>query len=77
MSAEGRLKELGIVLPEAVAPNFNYIPTVLTGNLLWVSGQVARGPDGKLITGKVRKFYGSLISFLFLLFSSGGQRVEY
>ncbi|MEE2759813.1 MAG: RidA family protein [Pseudomonadota bacterium] len=37
---EARLKELGIELPEAVAPVANYVPYVITGNLVIVSGQI-------------------------------------
>ncbi|RAX42358.1 RidA family protein [Rhizobium tropici] len=37
---EGRLKELGIVLPEAAAPAANYVPYVISGNLLYLSGQL-------------------------------------
>lgn len=45
---ENRLKELGITLPEAAAPIANYVPAVITGNLLVISGQLCLGPDGKL-----------------------------
>jgi enamine deaminase RidA (YjgF/YER057c/UK114 family) len=31
---------MGVALPAAVAPGANYVPTVKTGNLLFVSGQV-------------------------------------
>ena len=37
---EARLEELGIELPEAAAPAANYVPYVITGNQLWVAGQV-------------------------------------
>ncbi len=37
---DGRLAELGIELPPASAPAGNYVPTVQTGNLLFISGQV-------------------------------------
>jgi len=49
---DARLSELGIELPAAPAPAANYVPFVRTGNQLFVSGQVAAGPDG-LITGKL------------------------
>jgi enamine deaminase RidA (YjgF/YER057c/UK114 family) len=49
---EARLAELGIVLPEAVAPIANYVPYVISGDSLYVSGQVSLGPDGG-ITGVV------------------------
>ncbi|MFM9973664.1 MAG: RidA family protein [Beijerinckiaceae bacterium] len=45
---EKRLQELKITLPVATAPVANYVPFVITGNLLVISGQVCFGPDGKL-----------------------------
>ncbi len=44
---EARLKELGITLPAAATPAANYVPTVRTGNLVFVAGQVTL-KDGKL-----------------------------
>ncbi|SEH92987.1 Enamine deaminase RidA, house cleaning of reactive enamine intermediates, YjgF/YER057c/UK114 family [Rhizobium tibeticum] len=35
-----RLKEMGISLPEAAAPAANYVPYVISGNLLYISGQL-------------------------------------
>jgi enamine deaminase RidA (YjgF/YER057c/UK114 family) len=55
VSAEQRLKERGIVLPEAPAPVANYAPSVRTGNLVFVSGQGPRKSDGTFATGKVGK----------------------
>ena len=40
MSSEKRLAELGIALPEAPQPVAAYIPAVISGNLLFVSGQL-------------------------------------
>jgi enamine deaminase RidA (YjgF/YER057c/UK114 family) len=37
---EARLAELGIELPQAAAPAANYVPYVVSGNLVFVSGQV-------------------------------------
>ena len=39
MSAEARLKELGIVLPKVPAPVANYLPYRIAGNLLFLAGQ--------------------------------------
>ena len=53
MAAEERLKELGIELPLPTRPVANYVSTVKTGNLLFLSGH---GPhyDGKTrISGKL------------------------
>lgn len=47
-TVDARLKELGITLPAAAAPIANYVPAVLSGNLLVISGQLCLGPDGKL-----------------------------
>ena len=52
MSIEARLAELGVILPDAPAPAANYVPWVRTGNLLFVSGQIAANEDG-FITGKL------------------------
>lgn len=45
---ESRLKDLGIILPAAAAPIANYVPSVITGSLLVISGQLCLGPDGKI-----------------------------
>jgi len=48
-----RLAELGVTLPQPAAPIANYVPAVITGNLLFVSGQVPMR-DGKIAyTGKL------------------------
>ena len=52
MSHDARLAELKIVLPEALAPVANYVPYQLSGNLLFISGQISNGADG-LIRGKL------------------------
>ena len=43
---EERLSALGLALPDAPAPAANYVPAVRTGDMLWISGQIAAGPDG-------------------------------
>jgi enamine deaminase RidA (YjgF/YER057c/UK114 family) len=53
MSAEARLKQLGITLPAVPAPVANYLPYRIAGNLLFLAGQGPRGADGALLTGKV------------------------
>ena len=53
MSAEARLKELGIVLPSLPKPVANYLPYRLVGNVLYLSGQGPRDENGKQLTGKV------------------------
>ena len=53
MSAEAKLGELGIELPDAPAPVGNYVGGVRVGNLLFMSGCGPRNHDGTMITGKV------------------------
>jgi len=53
MSAEARLKELGIVLPNVPSPIANYVSFRLAGNLLFLSGQGPRDDNGNALTGKV------------------------
>lgn len=50
---ENRLKELGIELPKAAKPVANYVPFVVTGNLAFISGQGAVGPNGLEYLGRV------------------------
>lgn len=49
---EQRLQKLGIVLPKPNAPVANYVPYVVSGQLLFVSGQISNGPAG-VLKGKV------------------------
>jgi enamine deaminase RidA (YjgF/YER057c/UK114 family) len=49
---DARLKELGITLPDALAPAANYVPYTVSGNLVFVSGQVPKIGD-EMITGKL------------------------
>lgn len=52
MSAESRLQELGLTLPEVPAPVASYVNCVRTGNLLYLSGGLPV-EDGQVITGKL------------------------
>ena len=50
---EQRLEELGIALPEAARPLAAYVPTVRSGGMVYVSGQVPM-VDGKVaFTGRL------------------------
>ena len=51
-AAEARLSALGIVLPEVTPPVANYVPWVISGHQLFISGQLPFH-KGALITGKV------------------------
>jgi enamine deaminase RidA (YjgF/YER057c/UK114 family) len=50
---ESRLKELGIQLPTPPAPVASYVPYVVTGNLVFISGQVTVSAEGLKYIGKV------------------------
>jgi enamine deaminase RidA (YjgF/YER057c/UK114 family) len=49
---ESRLAELGISLPAPMAAVANYVPFIVSGNQLFISGQVSAGPDG-LVKGRL------------------------
>ncbi|MCJ8141495.1 RidA family protein [Ancylobacter sp. A5.8] len=51
-TVEAKLATLGITVPVANPPVANYVPTVISGNQLWISGQIAAA-DGKPITGRL------------------------
>jgi enamine deaminase RidA (YjgF/YER057c/UK114 family) len=52
MSIEQRLAELGIELPQAAAPVAAYVPVVVAGGLVHVSGQLPF-IGGQLVTGRL------------------------
>ena len=53
VSAEARLVELGLKLPEPNKPSATLTPIVVVGNLAFVSGHTSRTGDGMPITGRV------------------------
>tara|TARA_B100000965_G_scaffold259204_1_gene218496 strand:+ start:2585 stop:3046 length:462 start_codon:yes stop_codon:yes gene_type:complete len=55
MDVNSRIKELNINLPKAADPVGSYVATKISGNLLYVSGQISIDEDGNLIKGKVGK----------------------
>ena len=53
MSAEARVKELGLDLSNPAGPIANYVAAVTTGKLVYLSGKGPTGPDGTMMAGKV------------------------
>lgn len=52
MSIDAKLAERGLSLPDAPAPAANYVPYVVSGDMVYVSGQIS-SDDGGLITGRL------------------------
>jgi enamine deaminase RidA (YjgF/YER057c/UK114 family) len=48
-----RLRDLGLELPAPMVPVGNYVPAVVVGDLVFVSGTGPVRADGSLVTGKV------------------------
>jgi len=46
MTIAARLTDLGISLPDAPAPAANYVPFVITGTQVYISGQISQTPAG-------------------------------
>ena len=55
MKPEDFLKKNNIILPEAADPVGSYVAAKIIGKLLYISGQISIGSDGKLIKGKLGK----------------------
>ena len=55
MNIDKKLSEMGITLPKATDPVGSYVATKISGNLLFISGQISIDAEGKLIKGKVGK----------------------
>jgi len=52
---EGRLAEMNLKLPEPPAPVASYVPYVVSGNLVFISGQVTMADGGLRYVGTVGK----------------------
>ena len=50
-----KLRQLNIELPKAPDPVGAYVAFKKIGNILYISGQLPIGPDGKIIKGKIGK----------------------
>jgi enamine deaminase RidA (YjgF/YER057c/UK114 family) len=61
-TVEKRLNELGLVLPTPAAPVAAYVPHVITGDLLIVSGQLPLGPEGKIDPAHRGKLGGAIFN---------------
>ena len=48
---EQTLSTLGITLPDPALPVAKYVPCVISGTTLYVSGQLPLQPDGEIVTG--------------------------
>ena len=59
MNIDKKLNEMGITLPKATDPVGSYVATKITGNLLFISGQISIDAEGKLIKGKVGKDFNT------------------
>ena len=55
MNFQKKIDELKIKLPEAKPPVGSYVATKISGNLLFISGQISIADSGDLIKGKVGK----------------------
>ena len=59
MSVDEKLNEMGLVLPKATDPVGSYVATKISGNLLYISGQISIDAEGQLIKGKVGKDFNT------------------
>ena len=55
MTFDSKIKELDISLPDAKDPVGAYVATKITGNLIFISGQISISSNGDLIKGKIGK----------------------
>src|SRR5580700_9229128 len=50
---EAKLKQLGIELPEPTAPIANYVPFTISGNLVFISGQICEWNGERRFVGEL------------------------
>jgi len=53
MNIQTKLEELGLSLPKVAAPAANYVPYVISGNMIYVSGQIPFLNGEKMHMGRV------------------------
>ena len=56
---EDKLEEMGLSLPEPPSPLANYVPALVSGNLVFLSGHIPRHADGSFVTGKLGEEYSA------------------
>ena len=59
MSIDAKIKEMSLLLPKANDPVGSYVATKISGNLLYISGQISIDANGQLIKGKVGKDFNT------------------
>jgi len=45
---EQKIADLGLILPDPSAPVANYVPFVISGNLVFISGQISKVGDNAI-----------------------------
>lgn len=55
---DDRLRELGIELPQPSKPGANYVPTVRTGDLIFITGQLSQWNGERRFIGKLGREFG-------------------
>lgn len=65
MSAEQRIKALGIELPSSSAPAANYVNAVRSGNLLFIAGKAPLPVAGALPKGRLGKEFSTEEGYAF------------
>ena len=51
IDAEQQLSAMGLKLPEAPKPVANYVPFIISGDQLFISGQISTDDAGRVLTG--------------------------
>ena len=74
MSIETKLAELGVTLPEAPAPAANYVPYVVSGDMVYVSGQISMDGNGPIL-GKLGDTMDVPALAVFRSFDDGSESV--
>ena len=59
MSAEQRIRDLGLVLPAGSAPAANYANAVRSGNLLFIAGKPPQPEGGRMPKGRLGREYST------------------